>query len=74
MRPDFPASRLYYRVTIVVGVACVGLIALILASATPAGAAEARKISCNSVSKRLQEGGGPLACRIPTGLAPARPF
>jgi hypothetical protein len=73
MDPRSRSAQIYNRISLVVGVLCLVAITIVLATADSSQAA-ARKIPCSSVSKSLHEKAIPLACRVPSGVLPARPF
>ena len=73
MTPGSRSAQIYNRISLVVGVLCLVAITIVLASADSSQAA-ARKIPCSSVSKSLHEKDISLACRVPSGVLPARPF
>lgn len=73
MTPGSRSAQIYNRISLIVGVLCLIVITIILASADSSQAA-ARKIPCSSVSKSLHERGSSLACRVPSGFLAPRIF
>ena len=73
MTPGSRSAQIYNRISLIVGVLCLVVITIILATADSSQAA-ARKIPCSSVSKSLHEKDISLACRVPSGVFAPRIF